>query len=106
MNATPGFALATVFLIEFGAQTLAQPLSGAITPEQSAKIKEYVVKERIRHVTAKERITVGAMVPAHLELRVIPADGGRSVSKYRYVYYNNRVLLVEPSSRRVVHVID
>jgi hypothetical protein len=39
-------------------------------------------------------------------LRTVPGDWGPSVSKYRYVYHDNRVLFVEPSNRRVVHVID
>jgi hypothetical protein len=36
----------------------------------------------------------------------VPADWGPTVSKYRYVYHDNNVVLVEPSSRRVVHIID
>jgi hypothetical protein len=97
---------ATAVSLAFGAQALAQSVSVEIAPEQRTRIKEYVVKEKVRPVTVKERVTVGATLPADVELRTVPGDWGPSVSKYRYVYHENRVLFVEPSNRRVVHVID
>ena len=75
-------------------------------PEQRTRIKEYVVKERVAPVTVKERIAVGARLPAEVQLRTVPADWGPSVTKYRYVYSDDRIYFVEPSSREVVHVID
>jgi hypothetical protein len=84
------------------------PVGAGITfaPEQRTRIKEYVVKERVAPVTVKERMAVGARLPADIELRSVPADWGPSATKYRYVYSDNRVYFVEPSSREVVHVID
>jgi hypothetical protein len=78
----------------------------SFSPEQRTRIKEYVVKERVAPVTVRERVRVGARLPADVELRTVPADWGPSVSTYRYVYSDDRVYLVEPSSREVVHVID
>ena len=60
----------------------------------------------VRPVVVKERVTVGATLPADVELLSVPADWGPSVTKYRYVYHDNNVVLVEPSSRRVVRIID
>ena len=97
---------ATALAISFGSQVLAQSVSVEIAPEQRTKIKEYVVKQKVKPVTVKERIAVGATLPADVELQTVPADWGPSVSKYRYVYHDNHVVLVEPSSRRVVQVID
>ena len=54
----------------------------------------------------QERIIVGAKVPTEVELEAVPSDWGPSVTKYRYVYSNNRVMLVDPATRRVVHEID
>jgi hypothetical protein len=88
---------ATALTIAFGAQALAQSVSVEIAPEQRTRIKEYVVKEKVRPSVMKERVTVGA---------TLPADWGPSVSRYRYVYHDNHVVLVEPSSRRVVQIID
>jgi hypothetical protein len=78
----------------------------SFAPEERTRIKEYVVKERVAPVTVRERIAIGARLPADVELRTVPSDWGPTVSKYRYVYSDNRVYFVEPSSREVVHVID
>jgi hypothetical protein len=97
---------ATALTIAFGAQALAQSVTVEIAPEQRTRIKEYVVKEKVRPFVMKERVTVGATLPADVELQTVPADWGPSVTKYRYVYHDNHVVLVEPSSRRVVQIID
>jgi len=84
----------------------AQTTTIEIAPEQRTRIKEYVVKEKVRPVTVKERVSVGATLPADVELVAVPETWGPSVSKYRYVYSDNHVVLVEPTSRRVVQIID
>jgi hypothetical protein len=101
-------ALATVGALSASAPSFAQTVGVGVTfePEQRTRIKEYVVKERVAPVTIKERVSVGARLPADVELRAVPADWGPSVSKYRYVYSDNRVYFVEPSSREIVHVLD
>jgi Protein of unknown function (DUF1236) len=101
-------ALATVGALSAAAPASAQTVGVGVTfePEQRTRIKEYVVKERVAPVTIKERVTVGARLPADVELRTVPAEWGPSVSRYRYVYSDNRVYFVEPSSREVVHVLD
>lgn len=85
------------------AQVSAQVTIGQ--PEQT-RIKEYVVKEKVKPVTIKEKVTVGATLPADVTLQKTPADWGPSVTKYSYVYTDNHVVLVEPSTRRVVHIIE
>jgi len=75
-------------------------------PAQRTRIKEYVVQERVAPVTVRERVTVGAKLPADVELRTVPAEWGPSVSKYRYIYSDNRVYFVEPSTREVVTVLE
>ena len=74
-------------------------------PEQT-RIKQYVVKEKVKPAMIKEKLTVGATLPAEVDLVPVPSDWGPSVSQYRYVYTNDNVVLVEPSSRRVVHIIQ
>jgi len=78
----------------------------SFAPEQRTRIKEYVVKERVAPITVRERIRVGARLPADVELRSVPADWGPSVSRYRYVYSDDHVYFVEPSTREVVQVIE
>lgn len=77
-----------------------------IEPQYRTKIKSYVTEKRIRPVTTQERIVVGAKVPTSVELETVPADWGPSVSKYRYIYSNDRVMLVDPGTRTVIQEID
>src|ERR1043165_4825452 len=80
--------------------------SVGIAPEQRKVIKEYVVKEKIRRHKLQSRVTVGALLPADVELAPVPQTWGPSFGAYRYVYTGDDVVLVDPSSRRVVEVID
>jgi hypothetical protein len=80
--------------------------SVTIAPEQRTKIKTYVTEKKVKPVTVKEKITVGATLPADVELQSVPADWGPELSSFRFVYSDNHIALVEPSSRRVVQVID
>jgi hypothetical protein len=77
-----------------------------IEPQYRTKIKSYITEHKVRPVTTKERIVVGSRVPADVELDAVPSDWGPSLTKYRYVYSNDRVMLVDPGSRTVVQEID
>ena len=97
---------ATAMSVAFGAQALAQQVAVEIAPATRTTIKEYVVKEKIEPVTVKEQIVVGTALPAEIQLRPAPTAWGPTFSTYHYVYSNNNVVLVEPSSRKVVQIID
>jgi hypothetical protein len=102
-------AAASLLATAATAQTVTTVVGGAaihIEPEYLTKIKTYVTDKKIRPVTTQERIVVGATVPASVELEAVPADWGPTVGKYRYVYSNDRVMLVDPGTRTVVHEID
>ncbi|MBR1215617.1 DUF1236 domain-containing protein [Bradyrhizobium sp. JYMT SZCCT0180] len=77
-----------------------------IEPQYRAKIKTYVTEKKVRPITTQERLVVGAKIPTSVELEAVPGDLGPSVSKCRYVYSNDRVMLVDPGSRTVVREID
>jgi hypothetical protein len=77
-----------------------------VEPNQRTVIREYVVKQKVKPITIKEKVVVGATLPTDVALVTVPSEWGPSFSKYRYVYWDNRVVLVEPSSRRVVHIVD
>jgi len=78
----------------------------AFAPEQRTQIKEYITRQRVAPIAVRERIRVGATVPAGVELRAVPSDWGPSVTKYSYVYSGDRVYFVEPSTRKVVFEVD
>ena len=97
---------ATALSLAFGAQALAQQIAVEVAPDTRTTIKEYVVKEKIRPVTVKEKVAVGATLPTEVQLQPAPQVWGPSVSKYHYIYSDNHVVLVEPSSRKVVQIIE
>ena len=97
---------ASAMAVVLASQAFAQSVSVEIAPDKRTRIKEYVVKERVAPVTVKERVRVGATLPADVELRTVPSDWGPSVSKYKYIYSDNRVHFVDPASRRVIYDID
>jgi hypothetical protein len=97
---------ATVLSVAFGAQALAQQVSIEVAPPMRTSIKEYVVKEKIAPVTIKEKVAVGAALPSEVAFLPVPTTWGPDLVKYHYVYHDNRVVLVEPTSRKVVHIID
>ena len=85
-------------------QVMAQTV--IVAPEQRTAIKEYIVKEKVRPYKLQSRVTVGATLPADVELAPVPETWGPSFRSYRYVYTGDDIMLVEPSSRRVVEIID
>lgn len=106
---------ATAALISTGAfaQTTVTTTTGIahgatvqIEPQYRTKIKSYVTEHHIRPVTTKEKIIVGAAVPSDVELEAVPSDWGPSLTRYRYVYSGDRVMLVDPSTRMVVQEVD
>ena len=57
----------------------------------------------------RRKCVVGASVPAEVELAPVPETVITEVPdfrSYRYFRHGDDVILVEPGSRRVVHVID
>ena len=60
----------------------------------------------MRPYKLQSRVTVGATLPTEVELAPVPETWGPTYRSYRYVYTGDDVVLVDPSSRRVVHVID
>ena len=81
--------------------------SVVIAPEKRTVIKQRFSAAPVR--TIKEKVTVGATVPGDVELSAVPdtvVTEVPTVKSYRYFRYNDDVVLVDPSSRRVVQIID
>jgi hypothetical protein len=86
--------------------TRAAPAAIQIEPQYRTKIKSYVTEHKVRPVETREKIVVGAKVPSDVELATVPSDWGPSLTKYRYVYSGDRVMLVDPGTRTVVQEVD
>ena len=56
---------------------------------------------RDRSVVVQERVVVGEPLPATVELRTVPQH-----TEYRYAVVNDRRVIVDPRTRRVVKIID
>src|SRR3954467_11620780 len=91
----------TAIAVVLGGQAIAQSVNVEINPEQRTRIKEYVVKEKVRPVTTikEQRVTRGYKAPAEVGVGEARGDGGPSLSKYRYFYHDTRVPFVAPASR-------
>jgi hypothetical protein len=57
-------------------------------------------------VATEEKIVVGGAVPRDIELEAVPSEWGPSLTKYRYIYSGNRVMLVDPGTRTVGQEVD
>ena len=57
--------------------------------------------DRVSSVTIQDRIVVGEPLPAAVEVRPVPG-----YSDYRYAVVNDRRLIVDPRTRRVIRIID
>ena len=96
--------LATAALLSSGA--LAQTATVELAPDQRTKIKQYVTTQKVAPVMIKEKVAVGATLPAEVRLSPVPADWGPSVSKYQYFYSDNHVYFVDPGTRKIVTIVD
>lgn len=78
-----------------------------MTPEQRTTVYRSITRERIpAPPPADFRVSVGADVPSAVELYEVPASVEVvPVQRYRYTVVGDDVVLVDPSTRRVVQII-
>ena len=82
-------------------------IGGILGVEERPRFREYVVRERRPSYRYSEEVRVGAVLPeAGVEYYDVPAEYGPRVRDYRYTIVNERPVLVEPRTRRIVDVID
>ena len=84
--------------------TVGGPYVG-IPHEQVSRFREYVVRERVPSYVVDTPVSVGTVLPeAGVTYYDVPQQFGATT--YRYTVVNDRPLLVEPRTRRVMQVID
>lgn len=90
-------ALGTVLAGSALAQTV------VIKPEQETLIRDYVITQKVApaEITGVE-IAVGATLPETVELHALEVPD----VTYRYVVVDGKTVLVEPETRKIVHVIE
>ena len=74
-----------------------------IDPEIETEVRTYVTRENWRSVDVPTgtSITVGSELPSSIELRTVPR-----VERYRAAVVGGRTVLVDPSTRRIVRIIE
>ncbi|MER8886000.1 MULTISPECIES: DUF1236 domain-containing protein [unclassified Mesorhizobium] len=72
-----------------------------IDPEQETVIKEYVKKQPLASVKIPGvELNIGSTLPDTVELHEVPNV------KYRYVVVDDRTVVVDPGTRKIVKVIQ
>jgi len=80
-------------------------VAGVLGVDQRPRFREYVVRERVPSYRYTDEVRVGVELPADgVRYYEVPAEYG--VREYRYTVVNDRAVLVDPRTRRVVQVID
>jgi hypothetical protein len=81
---------------------------GAIVGDAAEpKFRTYVVQQRVPSYTYAEPVAVGTVLPAQgVVYHQLPADYAPNASNYRYTVVNDRTVIVEPQTRRIVQIIE
>ncbi|PAQ09226.1 DUF1236 domain-containing protein [Mesorhizobium temperatum] len=93
-------AAGLVLLTGVGVATADQVI---VTPEQQTVIREYVDRHPLASISLLGvELNIGSTVPETVELHPIDVPD----VQYRYVVVDDRTVLVDPGTRRIVQVID
>lgn len=80
-------------------------VAGGIADDARPRFRDYVVREKRPSYAYREQLRVGAELPSSgVTYYDVPAEYG--VRNYRYTVVNDRTVLVDPTSRRVVQIIE
>jgi hypothetical protein len=77
---------------------------GSITEADRTYVRTYVVKNRHPSARFEGQVVVGATLPQQVEL--YPLEGNPGLTNYRYAWVNDRAVLIDPQSRRVVYIVE
>ena len=80
-------------------------IAGGIADDTRPRFRSYVTERRVPSYRYDSEVRVGADLPsAGVTYYDVPHEYG--VTKYRYTVVNDRTVLVDPRSHRIVQVID
>ncbi|EGP08623.1 DUF1236 domain-containing protein [Afipia clevelandensis] len=84
---------------------LAGPGIGIIAEDERPRFRQYIVEERVPSYTIDAPVRVGTVLPENgVTYYDVPQQYG--ATSYRYTVVNDRPILVEPRTRRIMQVID
>ena len=80
-------------------------ITGLLGVDQRPQFRQYVVRQGTPSYRYQDEVRVGTVLPSSgVQYYEVPAEYG--VRGHRYTVVNDRVVLVEPSTRRIVQVIE
>ena len=80
-------------------------VNGILGIDDRPRFREYVVRERRPSYVVREEVRVGTVLPeAGVTYYDVPAE--YKAPGYRYTVVNDRPVIVEPRTHRVVEIID
>lgn len=80
-------------------------VQGVLGVDDRPRIREYLVRERRPSYVYREEVRVGTVLPeSGVTYYEVPAE--YRAPGYRYTVINERPVIVEPRTRRVVQIID
>lgn len=78
---------------------------GGIAGDNTPRFKTYVTEHRVPSYSYREEVRVGAVLPERgVTYREVPTEFG--AKGYRYTVVNDRTVIVEPKTRKIIQVID
>jgi hypothetical protein len=81
-------------------------VGGILGVDDRPRFREYVVRERRPSYRYSEDVRVGVVLPeSGVTYYDVPAEY-HAPPGYRYTYVNERPVIVEPRTRRIVEIID
>jgi hypothetical protein len=84
---------------------VAGAIAGGIAETTRPRFREYVVTRRHRSYDLDGELVVGRQLPRQgVTYYQVPSEYGQT--QYRYTVVNNRTVLVDPETGRVVQIID
>jgi len=98
-------SLIAASLLTSGAALAQTTVQGTVGVGTAVEIPDAVITaipaDRGPSVAVRERVVVGEPLPSTVELRPVPR-----YSDYRYAVVNDRRVIVEPRTRKVIKIID
>ncbi|MDB5549978.1 MAG: hypothetical protein JWR73_1158 [Tardiphaga sp.] len=80
-------------------------INGVLGVDERPRFRSYVVEQRRPSYTYREDVRVGAVLPeAGVTYYEVPRE--YNAPNYRYTVVNNRTVLVDPATRRIVEVVE
>ena len=99
------FRSTVAVIVLLGGTAFAAAQTVVVTPEQETVVREYVQTNPIVvDRPSNFELVVGAVIPDILK----PGELAENTldRKYQYVVMDGRTVLIEPETRRVVHILD